>query len=113
MTEHVPSTSHSRSIAADVINGQDCCEPQAEVDLFGGYTGNYEGNLPSTDGGCVDNPFRWCDNLGNNNPALMTFMSRAFAQMVIHMTFANLATNTVHKPLNASHTEMHGAAKAS
>ena len=80
--------------ASGVLTGQDCCKTQAEVDQFGGYTGNYEGNLPSTDGGCVDNPFRWCDNLGNNNQAVMTFMSRAFAQMAIHMAFANLATST-------------------
>ena len=41
--------------------------------------GNYEGNLWTPDGGCVDNPFRWCDSLANNDPKVMTFMSRAFA----------------------------------
>lgn len=51
-----------------MLTGQDCCKTQQEVDLFGGFTGNYEGNVPSTDGGCVDLPFRWCDNRGNNNP---------------------------------------------
>jgi hypothetical protein len=76
--------------ASGVLTGQDCCKTQEEVDLFGGYTGNYEGTVPSTDGGCVDLPFRWCDNLGNNNPAVMTFMSRGFGQMVVHMAFANL-----------------------
>ena len=83
--------------ASGVLTGQDCCKTQPEVDLFGGYTGNYDGNVPSTDGGCVDNPFRWCDNLGNNNPAVMTFMSRAFGQMVVHMAFANLATTHPHR----------------
>ena len=39
--------------------------------------GNFEGNVPSTDGGCVDNPFRWCDNLDNNDPEVLTFMSKA------------------------------------
>jgi hypothetical protein len=77
--------------ASGVLTGQDCCKTQDEVDLFGGYTGNFEGTVPSTDGGCVDLPFRWCDNLGNNNPAVMTFVSRAFGQMVVHMAFANLA----------------------
>jgi hypothetical protein len=77
--------------ASGVLTGQDCCKTQQEVDLFGGYLGNYEGNVPGTDGGCVDLPFRWCDNLGNNNPAVLTFMSRGFAQMVAHMAFANLA----------------------
>ena len=52
-----------------LLTGQDCCKTQEEVNLFGGYTGNYEGNVPSTDGGCVDNPFRWCDNLSNNTPS--------------------------------------------
>ena len=77
--------------ASGVLTGQDCCKTQAEVDLFGGYTGNFEGNVPSTDGGCVDNPFRWCDNLGNNNQIVMTTVSRAFAAMVVHMAFANVA----------------------
>jgi hypothetical protein len=36
----------------------------AEVDLFGGHLGNYGGNVPSFDGGWVDNAFRWCDNIG-------------------------------------------------
>ena len=71
--------------ASGVLTGQDCCKTQEEVDLFGGYTGNYEGNVPSFDGGCVDNPFRWCDNLSNNDPSVLTFMSKAFADMVIKM----------------------------
>ena len=32
--------------ASGVLTGQDCCKTQEEVDLFGGYTGNYEGNVP-------------------------------------------------------------------
>ena len=32
--------------ASGVLTGQDCCKTQDEVDLFGGYTGNYEGNVP-------------------------------------------------------------------
>ncbi|HEY5989423.1 MAG TPA: hypothetical protein VIV12_24040 [Streptosporangiaceae bacterium] len=43
--------------ASGLLTGQDCCKTQQEVDLFGGYLGNYEGNIPSFDGGCVDNPF--------------------------------------------------------
>ena len=90
--------------ASGVLTGQDCCKTQDEVDLFGGYTGNYEGTVPSTDGGCVDLPFRWCDNLGNNNMSVMTDVSRAFAQMVVHMTFANLAAgNTASHPAAATH----------
>src|SRR4051812_8074793 len=73
--------------ASGVLTGQDCCKTQDEVDLFGGYTGNFEGNIPSFDGGCVDNPFRWCDNLSNNDPKVLTFMSKAFASMVVQMAF--------------------------
>jgi len=73
--------------ASGVLTGQDCCKTQAEVDLFGGYTGNFEGNIPSFDGGCVDNPFRWCDNLSNNDPEVLELMSRAFATMVVQMAF--------------------------
>jgi hypothetical protein len=73
--------------ASGVLTGQDCCKPQSDVDLFGGFTGNFEGNVPSTDGGCVDNPFRWCDNLSNNDPAVLTFMSKTFANMVVQMAF--------------------------
>jgi len=73
--------------ASGVLTGQDCCKTQEEVDLFGGVTGNFEGNVPSFDGGCVDNPFRWCDNLDNNDFGVMTFMSRTFANMVANMAF--------------------------
>jgi hypothetical protein len=73
--------------ASGLLTGQDCCKSQDEVNLFGGYVGNYEGNVPSFDGGCVDNPFRWCDNLDNNDPNVFTFMSKAFADMVVRMAF--------------------------
>jgi Zn-dependent M28 family amino/carboxypeptidase len=73
--------------ASGLLTGQDCCKTQQEVNLFGGSLGNYEGNIPSFDGGCVDNPFRWCDNLSNNDPAVLTFMSKAFASMVVQMAF--------------------------
>jgi hypothetical protein len=73
--------------ASGVLTGQDCCKVQEEVDLFGGQLGNYEGNLGTFDGGCVDNPFRWCDNLSNNDPDVMEFMSRAFGNMVVQMAF--------------------------
>ncbi len=76
--------------ASGILTGQDCCKSQEEVDMFGGHTGNYEGNIPSTDGGCVDNPFRWCDNLSNNDPTVMTFVSRAFAKSVVQMAYAQL-----------------------
>jgi Peptidase family M28/PA domain len=88
--------------ASGLLTGQDCCKTQGEVDLFGGHVGNFEGNVPSFDGGCVDNPFRWCDNLSNNDPAVLTFMSKAFATMVVQMAFDNkvmsASNNVVYKP---------------
>jgi hypothetical protein len=88
--------------ASGVLTGQDCCKTQDEVALFGGLTGNYEGNLGTTDGGCVDNPFRWCDNLSNNDPEVMTFMSRTFGNQVVQMAFDNnvmsASNNVVYKP---------------
>ena len=73
--------------ASGLLTGQDCCKSQAQVDLFGGQTGNFEGNLGTTDGGCVDNPFRWCDNIDNVDPANFTLMSQAFANTVVRMAF--------------------------
>ncbi|MEU7143898.1 M28 family peptidase [Nocardia sp. NPDC046473] len=75
--------------ASGVLTGQDCCKLDSDVALFGGTTGNFEGKVPGTDGGCVDNPFRWCDNLSNNDFAVMEFMSRGFGNMVINMAMAD------------------------
>jgi Peptidase family M28/PA domain len=73
--------------ASGLLTGQDCCKSQAEVGLFGGQVGNYEGNLGTFDGGCVDNAFRWCDNIDNVDAANLTLMSRAFANTVVRMAF--------------------------
>jgi len=89
--------------ASGVLTGQDCCKTQDEVDLFGGTTGNYEGNLGTTDGGCVDNPFRWCDNLDNNDPNILTLVSKDFAYSV-----AKMANNT--SVMWAGETPPHGTA---
>jgi hypothetical protein len=75
--------------ASGLLTGQDCCKSQHEVDLFGGFLGNYEGNVPSFDGGCVDNPFRWCDNIDNVDKDNMTVVSKAFATQVIGMAMDN------------------------
>ena len=87
--------------AGGLLTGQDCCKTQTEVDLFGGSLGNFEGNVPSFDGGCVDNPFLWCDNLSNNDPTVLTFMSKAFARMVVQMAFdtkvMSASTSVVYK----------------
>jgi hypothetical protein len=65
-----------------ILTAQDCCKDQSEVDTWGGFLGNYEGNIPSFDGGCVDMPFLWCDNLSNNDPSVLQLASRATAYVV-------------------------------
>jgi hypothetical protein len=75
--------------ASGLLTGQDCCKTPEEVALFGGFEGNFEGNVPSFDGGCVDNPFRWCDNIDNVDPGNFELMSKAFANTVVRMAFDN------------------------
>jgi hypothetical protein len=103
--------------ASGVLTGQDCCKPQSDVDLFGGTLGNFEGNLGTSDGGCVDLPFRWCDNLSNNDPNVLTFMSKGFANMVVQMAFdttvltRDARTAVQNQALSArAHADQHGAA---
>ena len=80
--------------ASGVLTGQDCCKLASDVALFGGYEGNFEGTVPGDDGGCVDNPFRWCDNLSNNDPEVLTWMSKTFANMVGHMAYDTQVFNS-------------------
>lgn len=80
--------------ASGVLTGQDCCKLASDVALFGGYEGNFEGTVPGDDGGCVDNPFRWCDNLDNNDPVVLTWMSKTFANMVGHMAYDTQVFNS-------------------
>jgi hypothetical protein len=91
--------------ASGLLTGQDCCKTQEEVNLFGGETGNYEGNLGTSDGGCVDNPFRWCDNLNNNDPNVLTFISKAFANTTVRMAF--------DKSIGGTRVKGHGASARS
>ena len=60
-----------------ILTMQDCCKSQSEVNIWGGYLGNYEGNVPGFDGGCCDQPDRWCDNLDNNDPLVFGRVSKA------------------------------------
>jgi hypothetical protein len=62
-----------------IFTQQDCCKDKRKVGLFGGFLGNYEGKVPGVNGGCVDQPHRWCDNLDNVAPYVMEFASKAFA----------------------------------
>jgi hypothetical protein len=68
-----------------ILTRQDCCKEQPEVDIWGGFLGNYEGTVPGNDGGCVDMPDRWCDNLSNNDPFVFGLASKASAYVTLNM----------------------------
>lgn len=68
-----------------ILTRQDCCKAQSEVDIWGGFLGNYEGTVPGNDGGCVDYPQRWCDNLSNNDPFVFGLASKASAYVTLKM----------------------------
>ena len=68
-----------------ILTRQDCCKGQAEVDIWGGFLGNYEGTVPGNDGGCVDYPDRWCDNLSNNDPFVLGLASKASAYVTLKL----------------------------
>ena len=93
--------------ASGVLTGQDCCKLASDVHLFGGYQGNFEGTVPGVDGGCVDNPFRWCDNLSNNDPEVLTWMSKTFANMVGHMAYDTKVFNSSQK--GGGHIKQHSS----
>jgi hypothetical protein len=76
-----------------ILTQQNCCKSQAQVNIWGGQTGNYEGNLGTSDGGCVDRAHRWCDNLANNSPEVLEFISKAVA----HVTY-KLANDAALNP---------------
>jgi hypothetical protein len=67
------------------LTEQDCCKGQAEVDIWGGYLGNYEGTVPGNDGGCADQPDKWCDNLSNNDPFVLGLVSKAVAHVTLEL----------------------------
>jgi hypothetical protein len=62
-----------------IFTQQDCCKDEGKVAEWGGFLGNYEGRVPGFNGGCVDYPNRWCDNLDNTAPYVMELVSKAFA----------------------------------
>ncbi len=68
-----------------ILTQQDCCKAQWEVGIWGGYLGNYEGKIPSFNGGCVDYPGRWCDNLSNNDPEVLELASKAVAYVTFNL----------------------------
>ena len=68
-----------------VLTNQDCCKKAWERKLWGGFLGNYEGTIPSFNGGCVDRPLRWCDNLSNNDPFVFQLVSKAVAYVTLFL----------------------------
>jgi len=68
-----------------ILTRQDCCKAQSEVDIWGGFLGNYEGTIPGSDGGCADYPNRWCDNLSNNDPFVLGLASKASAYVTLKL----------------------------
>jgi Peptidase family M28/PA domain len=68
-----------------ILTQQDCCKRPWETKLWGGFRGNYEGKVPSFNGGCVDNPHRWCDNLSNNDSFVLELTTKAVAYVVFEL----------------------------
>jgi Zn-dependent M28 family amino/carboxypeptidase len=68
-----------------ILTQQDCCKYPWEVSLWGGFLGNFEGKIPGFNGGCVDRPHRWCDNLSNNDRFVLEFVSRAVAYVTLKL----------------------------
>jgi hypothetical protein len=68
-----------------ILTQQDCCKHAWETTLWGGFRGNYEGAIPSFNGGCVDYPRRWCDNLSNNDPFVLELASKAAAYVTFKL----------------------------
>ena len=68
-----------------ILTQQDCCKRRWETRLWGGFLGNYEGEIPARNGGCVDKPHRWCDNLSNNDPFVLEEVSQATAYVAFKL----------------------------
>ncbi|HET6275007.1 MAG TPA: M28 family metallopeptidase [Candidatus Cybelea sp.] len=68
-----------------ILTQQDCCKHPWETKVWGGFLGNYEGKIPSFNGGCVDRPHRWCDNLSNNDPFVFELATKAVAYVTFKL----------------------------
>ena len=68
-----------------ILTQQDCCKHDWETRLWGGFLGNYEGKIPSFNGGCVDRRRRWCDNLDNNNRSILELTTKAVASVTYNL----------------------------
>ena len=68
-----------------ILAQQNCCKHDWEVKLWGGFPGNFEGKIPGHNGGCVDWPRRWCDNLSNNDRLVLEFVSKGVAAVTLSL----------------------------
>lgn len=68
-----------------ILTQQNCCKHDWEVKLWGGFPGNFEGRIPGRNGGCVDWPRRWCDNLSNNDRLVLEFVSKGVAAVTLSL----------------------------
>ncbi|HEX3665971.1 MAG TPA: M28 family peptidase [Rhizomicrobium sp.] len=68
-----------------IYTQQDCCKKQWEVNLWGGYRGDYEGVVPGWHEQCVDTAHRWCDNLSNNDRFVFELVSKAVAAVTLKL----------------------------
>jgi hypothetical protein len=82
-----------------ILTGQDCCKAQWEADYFGGYPGNYEGHIPSFDGGSVDRAFLWGDNIENNDATVLGATSKAYAYVAWKLANDASLTSSHSAPL--------------
>lgn len=80
-----------------IFTQQDCCKGDFSVKTWGGFLGNYEGKVPGFNGGCVDNPGRWCDNIDNTLATVMEFTSKAFAYVTFKLANDTNLPSRVHR----------------
>ncbi len=73
-----------------ILTEQDCCKSAQEVRIWGGVRGDYEGTVPGWNGGCVDIPDRWCDDLSNDDPFVLGLVSKAVARVTLQLANAYL-----------------------
>lgn len=68
-----------------ILTNQDCCKTKAEVAIWGGYRGDYDGVIPGFNQPCVDTPGRWCDTLANTDRAVFWPVSQSVASVTLSL----------------------------
>ena len=98
-----------------ILTRQGCCKTDQDVLLWGGFPGNFEGNISrgipfdiypfNNDGGCVDMPYIHCDNLDNNDPNVLALTSKAVAYVTYKIANDKSLNSTVKD--NHNHDQDH------